>query len=60
MAFKLALRQIEGLMTSVLALMSLTVSASDHTTVSHRAVTLSVIQPAQVLPAPLPPQRRRW
>jgi hypothetical protein len=38
-AFKLALRQIEGLMTSVLSLMGLTISAPDHTTVSRRAVT---------------------
>jgi len=31
MAFTLALRQTEGLMTSVLALMGLTLSAPDHT-----------------------------
>jgi hypothetical protein len=31
-AFKLALRQIEGLMTPVLSLMGLTISAPDHTT----------------------------
>jgi hypothetical protein len=43
-AFKLALRQIEGLMTSVLSLMGLTISAPDHTTVSRRAVTLPVTQ----------------
>ena len=43
-AFKLALRQIEGLMTSVLSLMGLTISAPDHTTVSRRAMTLPVIQ----------------
>jgi len=52
-AFKLALRQTEGLMTSVLTLMGLTLSAPDHTTVSRRAVTLRVIQPAQVPPGPL-------
>ena len=46
-AFKLALRQIEGLMTSVLSLMGLTISAPDHTTVSRRAVTLPVIQARQ-------------
>jgi len=45
-AFKLALRQTEGLMTSVLTLMGLTLSAPDHTTVSRRAVALRVIQPA--------------
>jgi hypothetical protein len=43
-AFKLALRQTEGLMTSVLTLMGLTLSAPDHTTVSRRAVALRVIQ----------------
>jgi hypothetical protein len=45
-AFKLALRQTEGLMTSVLTLMGLTLSAPDHSTVSRRAVALPVIQPA--------------
>ena len=34
-AFKPPLRQIEGLMTSVLSLMGLTISAPDHTTVSR-------------------------
>ncbi len=48
MAFKLALRQTEGLMMSVLTLMGLTLSAPDHSTVSRRAVALPVIQPAQV------------
>jgi hypothetical protein len=52
-AFKLALRQTEGLMTSVLTLMGLTLSAPDHTTVSRRAVALPVIQPASVPPGPL-------
>jgi hypothetical protein len=52
-AFKLALRQTEGLMASVLTLMELTISAPDHTTVSRRAVTLPVIQPAQVPHGPL-------
>jgi len=52
-AFKLALRQTEGLMTSVLTLMDLTLSAPDHTTVSRRAVALRVIQPAQVPHGPL-------
>ncbi len=52
-AFKLALRQTEGLMTSVLTLMGLTLSAPDHTTVRRRAVALRVIQPAQVPPGPL-------
>jgi len=52
-AFKLALRQIEGLMTSVLSLMGLTISAPDHTTVSRRAVTLPVIQAPSVPHGPL-------
>jgi len=52
-AFKLAFRQTEGLMTSVLTLMGLTLSAPDHTMVSRRAVALRVIQPAQVPPGPL-------
>ena len=47
-AFKLSLRQTEGLMASVLKLMDLTISAPDHTTVSRRAVKLPGIQPAQV------------
>ncbi len=51
--FKLALRQIEGLMTSVLSLMGLTISAPDHTTVSRRAVTLPLLQATSVLHGPL-------
>src|ERR1700735_4629757 len=52
-AFKLPLRQIEGLMTSVLLLMGLTISAPDHTTVSRRAVTLLVIEATSVPHGPL-------
>jgi hypothetical protein len=52
-AFKLPLRQTEGLLASVLTLMDLTISAPDHTTVSRRATTLPVIQPAQVPHGPL-------
>jgi len=52
-AFKLPLRQTEGLMASVLTLLDLTISVPDHTTVSRRAVTLPVIQPASVPPGPL-------
>jgi len=52
-AFKLPLRQTEGLMASILTLMDLTISAPDHTTVSRRAVTLSVIQSAPVPQGPL-------
>jgi Transposase DDE domain len=50
-AFKLPLRQ--SLMTSVLSLMGLTISAPDHTTVSRRAVTLLVIQATSVRHGPL-------
>jgi len=53
MAFKLALRQTEGLMMSVLTLMGLTLSAPDHSTVSRRAVTLPVIRLAHVPLGPL-------
>ena len=52
-AFKLGLRQTEGLMASVLTLMDLTISAPDHITISRRAVTLPVIPPASVPPGPL-------
>jgi len=52
-AFKLPLRQTAGLMASVITLMGQTISAPDHTTVSRRAVTLPVIQPAQVPQGPL-------
>ena len=52
-AFKLPLRQTEGLMASVLTLMGLTISAPDHTTVSRRAMTLPVIQPASMPHGPL-------
>jgi transposase len=52
-AFKLALRQTEGLMASVLSLMDLTISAPDHTTISRRAVRLPVIQAARVPQGPL-------
>jgi transposase len=52
-AFRLALRQAEGLMASVITLMDLTISAPDHTTISRRAVTLPVIQAASVPHGPL-------
>src|SRR6195952_2470330 len=52
-AFKLALRQTEGLMLSVLTLMGLALSAPDHSTVSRRAVMLPVIQSAHVPLGPL-------
>src|SRR6201990_415027 len=52
-AFKIAFRQIGGLMTSVLSLMGLTISAPDHTTVSRRAAALPVIQAPSVPHGPL-------
>jgi hypothetical protein len=52
-AFKLAFRQTEGLMASVITLMDLTLSAPDHTTMSRRAVGLAVIDPASVPRGPL-------
>ena len=47
-AFKMALRQTEGLMASVLTLMNLTITAPDHTTVSRRAVGLTVTKSPSV------------
>ncbi|MGF6851384.1 transposase [Paraburkholderia sp. CI3] len=47
-AFKLALRQTEGLMDSVITLMGANLSAPDHTTVSRRAVNLPPL-PAELL-----------
>ena len=52
-AFRLALRQTEGLMASVITLMDLTISAPDHSTISRRAETLPVIPPASVPDGPL-------
>src|SRR3954447_16492147 len=52
-AFKLALRQTEGLMTSVFTLMDLTLSAPDHSTVGRRKATLPVIQTMSMPPGPL-------
>lgn len=52
-AFKMALRQTEGLMESVLTLMSLTITAPDHTTVSRRAVGLTVTKSTKAPRGPL-------
>src|SRR5882757_1403695 len=52
-AFKLPLRQAEGLLASVLTLMDLTISAPDHTTVTRRPIKLPVIQPAAVPRSPV-------
>lgn len=43
-ALKMPLRQAEGLMESVLTLMNLPITAPDHTTVSRRAVGLTVMK----------------
>jgi IS5 family transposase len=48
-AFKLALRQAEGFMRSVLELMGVDIAVPDHSTVSRRAAKLAVII-APVLP----------
>lgn len=50
---KMALRQTEGLMDSVLTLMNLTISAPDHTTVSRRAVGLTLPKLASTPKGPL-------
>jgi hypothetical protein len=42
-----------SILGAVLTLMGLTISAPDHTTISRRAATLLVIQPASVSPGPL-------
>ncbi len=52
-AFKMALRQTEGLMDSVLTLMGLTISVPDHTTVSRRAVGLPVLKSTPTPKGPL-------
>src|SRR3954469_15513304 len=43
--FRLALRQTEGLIGSVIRLLGLALSVSDHTTLSRRAETLEVTRP---------------
>jgi hypothetical protein len=52
-AFNLALRQTERLMTSVLTVRGLTISAPDHSTISRRTATLPAIQPASAALGPL-------
>ena len=52
-AFKMALRQTEALMASILTLMNLKVSAPDHTTVSRRAVGLPTMRSAPAPNGPL-------
>src|ERR687890_1314796 len=43
--FRLALRQTEGLVASVIALLGLDLAAPDHSTLSRRAETLEVVRP---------------
>ena len=43
--FRLAYRQAEGLIGSVIGLLGLTLRAPDHTTLSRRAATLEVPRP---------------
>ncbi|MDO9714639.1 IS5 family transposase, partial [Paracraurococcus lichenis] len=43
--FRLALRQTEGLIGSILQLLGLTLPVPDHTTLSRRAETLEVLRP---------------
>ena len=43
--FRLALRQTEGLIGSIIRLLGLELSVPDHTTLSRRAVTLEVPRP---------------
>ena len=43
--FRLALRQTEGLIGSILALLGLELAVPDHSTLSRRAETLAVVRP---------------
>ncbi len=52
-AIKMARRQTEGLLASVLTLMNLTVSGSDHTTVSRRSAGLAIMKSAAAPNGPL-------
>jgi Transposase DDE domain len=52
-AFKLPLRQAEGLMASVVTLMGRTISVPDHSTVSRRAASLPVIASGSLPDGPL-------
>jgi hypothetical protein len=52
-ASKMALRQTEGMMASVLTLMNLKVSTPDHTTVSRRSIGLPIMKSAAAPNGPL-------
>jgi hypothetical protein len=43
--FRLALRQTEGLIGSIIALLGLDLAVPDHTTLSRRAETMDVVRP---------------
>src|ERR1700761_3031304 len=45
--FRLALRQTEGLIGSIIQLLGLTLRVPDHTTLSRRAATLDVPRPSR-------------
>jgi hypothetical protein len=49
-AFKMTLRQTEGLMSSILTLMNQTITAPDHTTVSRRSQSLALTTKSPPLP----------
>ena len=49
--FRLALRQTEGLIASIIGLLGLTLRVPDHTTLSRRAATLEVPRPQRQLGA---------
>ena len=48
--FRLAFRQTEGLIGSIIGLLGLTLRVSDHTTLSRRAATVDVPQPRRPSP----------
>lgn len=52
-AFKLPLRQTEGLMSSVFQLLGVNLAVPDHSTVSRRAITLPSISPGRLPAGPL-------
>jgi hypothetical protein len=53
--FRLALRQTEGLIGSIIGLLGLTLRVPDHSTLSRRAATLEVPQPTRAPPMSSPP-----
>src|ERR1700760_2654472 len=48
--FRLAYRQAEGLLGSIISLLGLTLRVPDHTTLSRRAATLTVPRPNTINP----------